>query len=83
MRTVKLFCICLSVFLLLPNQHSTMSLYTDSETAWKNAVWLLQLTSCEAVIANSFPESDANTVSSLPPLFVIKRQTGNQLVLGT
>lgn len=59
MRTVNVFCHYLC-FCCCLNQHS-QSLHTDSQTARKNAVCLPQLTSCEAVIA----ESDVNTVSSL------------------
>lgn len=49
------FCCCLTL---------TQSSHADSQTVWENAVWLLQLTSFEALIAKAFPESDANTVSS-------------------
>ncbi|TMS02151.1 hypothetical protein E3U43_007691 [Larimichthys crocea] len=83
MRTVKLFYYYLCFCFCLTNTQPVSTGSLIARTAWENAVWPLQLTSCEPVIANSFPESDANAVSFLPLLFVIKWQAGNQLVLGT
>lgn len=72
MRTVKLFChhLCFCC------AYSSLNLspHTDSQTAWENAVWLLQLTSREPANANSFPEH------CLPPPIVRHQMAVRQSV---